>query len=1825
MNVQELREKFPQYQALSDKELADAIHAEYYSNLPIEEYYQRINFTPEEQPVEEQDSVPFFKRMGRGFRSGYESTVVGMGTTGEMMLARRADRAKERGDEEKAEELMERAKALRERMVEREDIIQSLGRYQSKYGETGVESFKNLTDSQWWAQTLGELIPGSIPFLTGATAGYAAVKKSPIKNPFAAIAASMMGGGGAVFAQEFGDAYVTYLETHPGDKEGAMSYAKEKAGYSAVINAMSVVFGRLGVSKSMLENYLMQAVIQPAIGTADTYVGNVLIKQEIDPTQDLTEGLVKSAVGELAFEGPALARVVRRQYMGEKADLQTIQDEFFKSIDEGLETQANEETQAAFGDMSLEELKEYSSGMAEFKELEIYPNDTQETVLRKIKDIRKAKLQEEMAEKTAEESVLSENQRPTVLKAKIEEFEQLPREDLFNQIIENFGTRDENGNINVEDAWRAYTFWARERGYAPSVNILETEDFLSKDIDISNDIQGLAEAATDNAMRRREGPIAALGVDEFNNYVDYVQTQIPKEQLKILYQRFVPGAVPDRVAVMSNEELAFGLAEYASVLELQQRKNSVAFVESQKPFKRILSKAFPKLIYPEGTSRTFTVDISERPDDPKIRREFEPTGNALFAEGEITNEDGTVEKINFVRDGIEGIDFLDTLRAVEGLSFQDAGRYPSNIGRLVSPEGVSIEQLEAENPNFSVTAVTFPENLLPQNQSDFYNKRIVGPWFKNMRPAGMTGLPVFEAIKRSEGRIRSLQYEAERLGYKINQAILGATRDKKLSELQARLMLGSFIKKTNTYVDLTPEQKQGRKDEIADINRKLEREDGYAAFNREEIEKLETRKAGLQVDLEGPVPTKLAVKDLPKELQGIALESRKKIDALSKRVLNEGVGKELGEEERATIENAIGEYTTSILGFYETELGFNPKFDKSAFGTFVNFIAGDVTAKKRRMAKQLYDRAVTSVMVAQKDSPSFAKNPRATAEKVVDNYLINGGEDAKTEVLQLKETLRATSEANNFQMQQGLKLRPRKYMPYPIRKLLGEVTEKEPDILVASSFARVAQLVERNKLYNELLEINNRPGEMFLSPVRNDAAGFTSRIADDPLNPLSGMYTTKTYRQALEVNNLDDGSVQSIVYRFYRNLFLLPKGITQYGMVVISPGTQVRNFEGALMMHAFTGNLFTLSNKGNISEASRMAQSVLFPDLDYAPDGSLIGSGATAEKINRIGREQGIMFTNSVTRDALGVFKEVGSSGFESGDQVIHALYSMKHTPLGKFYQGTIGNVVKGMGTTYNLVDDYFKMLDYGANIVNIQNALSQLDNQAIAPIPDSAKLRMLKDFSSTLTTNAGSYKTDAGQLYKNVDNLEDYTYYLASWMTRNTMANYDFVGRFAQFIRQLPTGNFIAFPTEILRTSANNVQLAYKLSTYKMPGEIAQDMGVPVREVVLNKNQDGTTSEQFAVKRPFKGMGLKRYVGAALASYIVPKGLQVFGQLYYGVNDEELEALDEIVPEYDKYGQKIPMSEVGPNGEMDYMSTTYTFPYADFTASMEAVKKESESQLEIGAELPEAVTKGLWEGFSRYMQSYYGISIAPRTMIELALNRDLDTNNPIYIETDDWGEKMKASAEHVLKTSGPGGYRQIQKIVNAFATGDERYDRYGNVQSKTGAFAGLGGVTISDVQPLKDIGFKVNALKKGFEAGVISNMREFRYEQDAKTAEQVLKQWDDAQKAWYKLQQDFYIDFIAYKTLGKDAFVDEAKKQLKERAPAGVKGSTLASNLTQGIFTPWDMPKSYEKNYLEIKDELDLEREWPKEELRFRYDYYDDSEISLMGSPTLPTPWTED
>ena len=46
MTLEEFRIKYPQYNDLSDSELADALHKKFYTDMPIEEFYSAIDYDP---------------------------------------------------------------------------------------------------------------------------------------------------------------------------------------------------------------------------------------------------------------------------------------------------------------------------------------------------------------------------------------------------------------------------------------------------------------------------------------------------------------------------------------------------------------------------------------------------------------------------------------------------------------------------------------------------------------------------------------------------------------------------------------------------------------------------------------------------------------------------------------------------------------------------------------------------------------------------------------------------------------------------------------------------------------------------------------------------------------------------------------------------------------------------------------------------------------------------------------------------------------------------------------------------------------------------------------------------------------------------------------------------------------------------------------------------------------------------------------------------------------------------------------------------------------------------------------------------------------------------------------------------------------------------------------------------------------------------------------------------------------------------------------------------------------------------------------------------
>ena len=132
----------------------------------------------------------------------------------------------------------------------------------------------------------------------------------------------------------------------------------------------------------------------------------------------------------------------------------------------------------------------------------------------------------------------------------------------------------------------------------------------------------------------------------------------------------------------------------------------------------------------------------------------------------------------------------------------------------------------------------------------------------------------------------------------------------------------------------------------------------------------------------------------------------------------------------------------------------------------------------------------------------------------------------------------------------GKLLESRAYIPYAIRELLGEI--KEADLVAATSFARMAKLIETAKFFTELKKLNNMAGEMWFSPIKTEI--FTEEIrTEDELNPLKGYFTTKEMHKVLSVQPRLGGTDQ--IWSAYQLVWGGSIAAVQYGMIVLSPGS----------------------------------------------------------------------------------------------------------------------------------------------------------------------------------------------------------------------------------------------------------------------------------------------------------------------------------------------------------------------------------------------------------------------------------------------------------------------------------------------------------------------------------------------------------------------------------------------------------------------------------------------------------------------------------------------
>ena len=939
----------------------------------------------------------------------------------------------------------------------------------------------------------------------------------------------------------------------------------------------------------------------------------------------------------------------------------------------------------------------------------------------------------------------------------------------------------------------------------------------------------------------------------------------------------------------------------------------------------------------------------------------------------------------------------------------------------------------------------------------------------------------------------------------------------------------------------------------------------------------------------------------------------------------------------AVVEHNLNTYVTRSYKFFSPNLGWNPKGQM-----FIESIqnlpfkvaekVGVETTTPNRTMTDLYNRAIVSMEYKYRNRmPDYRSDARrelgavATdeqienraleirkekAEQAVNEWIDRSLYESATNVSKMAALLKGKKGEEKADIKINQLLTQRGEIPYAVRQLLGEI--KEPELIAATSFARMARTIENATFFQEVKRLSELPGEQWFSPTATKEYPIKIETGDE-FNPLEGFYTTKTMAEALSQGNTI-GFEDQLLNAFARTVGVA-KGLTQYGIIVLSPGTQMRNLYGAAIMYGFNGHFRGLFGKeGEIQNAMKLVGNDLFGNVQYNPDtGEISGNVDEYNSAWSYLQELGIVNTEVRANDALGVFTRVANApSLKSLDQLVNILYALGQTGPGKAFDSYVLSLNRGARRAYAASDDFFKILAFLSERRKFKDMVDKIEGS------DDLKLRVLRDFAKTLKTKSGitekvsNYVQDQGTVLRNVTDLDKYIDHVAAYMVRNAMPNYDYVGKFREYFQNLPIGNFIAFPTEIARTTTNSAQLVYRMGTFS-----------PSPEIQARAAAEGVELPSH----PFLQRAQERAIGGYLATHGLVAALAKGSQIIFNIDDEETYAANELIAPYQdrdriiwlgdkktevtyKDGKPVPK-------DTPYLNTNYFFPYeaiGKFYNVIGGTLRETRGKGD-----PAAIRQAMGQLIAEYTESYFQASISGDLALDLLQNQNDDNPlniKPIWNEDDDLYDQFLDGIAYSFKKAGPGVYRQVNDVIWSLQEDDAQYDRYGKTMPFIRAAAKLMGFSNSEVNPDRSMGFIIGNRINEFEQLTKPNLSREYLSAEKLTKDDVIKDWQDSQRSWFRLQQDLYFELQALKAWDVDEDIyEDSLKRFVQRTGAG---KDFTDNIEEGIFTAWPVPSKTQENFESKAEELDLQREWPEDELEEMYEIIEDMEISLTGNAEL-------
>ena len=675
------------------------------------------------------------------------------------------------------------------------------------------------------------------------------------------------------------------------------------------------------------------------------------------------------------------------------------------------------------------------------------------------------------------------------------------------------------------------------------------------------------------------------------------------------------------------------------------------------------------------------------------------------------------------------------------------------------------------------------------------------------------------------------------------------------------------------------------------------------------------------------------------------------------------------------------------------------------------------------------------------------------------------------------------------------------------RELFGEI--KDPRYSVYNAMTKLSGVARKNQLFDELATQNDqlitqgKRGFFYASPKEAQSALPYQEIValDDYLlpffkgeyavNPLQGMYTSKAVAEGL-------GNAQNVSkwLRGERVGATLPERSIAwaYRNLLLFPKAVSQIAKTVLSPVTHFRNFFSAS-------AFAGANGVLFePKLltnGLRQAAKTIQVGTRSKEANDLYRELlelGVVNSEVRLGDLKNLMRDTKMLDGINFDSSLKAILR------------ALGKVRKGAEDLYTAEDDFWKITNYFVE----------------------------KDRLAAAYAKAGIQKTPR-QLKEE-----------AADIVRNTVPNYAYVSDTVRALRALPFGNFMSFPSEILRTGTNIARRGIK------------ELNTPGLE----------------------GIGMKRLIGMATVTAAAPPTFQAGFQALYDVADEELEAIKKFLPEWSKNSTILPIKDE-ETGEYKYIDFSHGNAYDTLSRPFSTLISNVQAGITNEEALMKGFTKGVIEATGELADPFISESIFTEAAFDIIARGGVTREGRrLYTEQTPDGDKYKIIVDHLAEALMPFSKKQVTRLYqSALNKADER----GQTFELPDELLGLAGFRAVKIDPLRAMGFEISK----YQAGKRDARREFTGGPEGVlkggevTPDQIVRQYFIANQALFNVQQNMHNKIKAAEILNVNP--GDLQEVFKDRQIS----TKEFGNLNYGAFDPYFPSQDIQDKFQENADNL--------------------------------------